>query len=197
MNSNVTYYSKSSLEPKLNRCISLVRDLLGEPTNKLGLYNPNPSEVSKFYVTNKQKNLEYIRKETAGDIADILEHKSGNCGEYEVLTNTLLRLKGFSVATYVEDYMNTDNHAYSVLKVRINGESLYYVVDSWRNQISPIKDLPTENNAHEYKGFCKQKQQPLSPEYIDEDLYTEIKQNAVGKSLATSKLKRVRTWLES
>jgi hypothetical protein len=195
MNSNVTYYSKESLLLKLKECVKLVRNLLGQPTNKLGLYNPNPNESSKFYVTQKQKKLEYIRNETAEDIADILQYKSGNCGEYEVVTNTLLQLKGFQVATYVEDFMDNDNHAYSVLRVRISGELLYYVVDSWKDEVFPIQDLPTENNAWECKGFSKQKQQPLSREYINQELYEGNKQNVTGKSSAASKLRQVETWL--
>lgn len=188
-------YSNETVIAKAKECIKLVREHLGEPTNKLSRYNENAErEKGKFYVVSKKRRLVTLRETEFVDeveyLSNILEFKSGNCGEYGVYTDILLRLKGFTTYQVVEDYGN-DNHCYSILK--FNGK--YLIVDAWHNNVRDmefIDNLPTANNAE-----CTSTNEniPAEPtvEYWDANLYNNLKAKAVGKSLATAKIAKIKS----
>ncbi|MFA8344265.1 MAG: transglutaminase-like domain-containing protein [Rhodothermaceae bacterium] len=187
-------YSNSTFEEKAKKCIEIVRNHLGEPTNKLSRYNENAElEAGKFYVVSKERKLSLLRDghiDTANKekyLANILELKSGNCGEYGVYTDILLRLKGFKTYQVVEDY-GDDNHCYSLVKF----DGYYWIVDAWHNMVEKFgTNMPTENNA-----VCTPTSAgklPLTKEYWNTDLYDNLKAEAVGKSSALSKITSLTT----
>lgn len=180
------YYSPAKAQEKFNQCIELVRKWMGEPANKLARYNPNANEKDKFYVQVKQQKLEIIRnkehKSQTQAFVDILENKSGNCGEYEILTNVLLQLKGFSVLTCVEDWGN-DNHAYSIVKF---GDE-YFSVDAW-NQVVERNQTQPQKNKPQFTKPTGQAQNPLTTTYFKKDLVEDIETKAVGASRATQRI---------
>lgn len=180
-------YSNSTFGTKAQLCIDIVREHLGEPTNKLSRYNENAElEAGKFYVVSKERKLTLLRGEDYIDnieyLANILELKSGNCGEYGVYTDLLLRLKGFKTYQVVEDY-GADNHCYSLVKFDGN----YWKVDAWNKEVTNLgSNQPTDNNA-----VCTQTSTgklPLTKEYWDTDLYDQIKLESATKSSASPKV---------
>jgi len=188
----MTAYSNATFEEKVKKCIDIVRDHLGEPTNKLSRYNANAHyESGKFYVVSKERKLTLLRGQNYIDekehLANILELKSGNCGEYGVYTDILLRLKGFRTYQVVEDY-GDDNHCYSLVKF----DGIYWIVDAWHKKVEKFGvNQPTDNNA-----VCTQTSSgklPFTKEYWNGNLYDELKAEAVGKSSATAKLSSLTT----